>query len=94
MVAPKVVDEIGGRARGDGSAMINNGEAVAEAFGLVHIMRGEQNRSTALLEFADDLPQLPAALRVEPGGGFVEKQNLRIGHQRRGDGQALLLTAG
>ena len=35
-----------------------------------------------------------ARLRIEPGCGLIEKQQLRIAHQRAGHGQPLLLPAG
>src|SRR5262249_11888073 len=42
----------------------------------------------------DDIPQLPARLRIEAGGRFVEEQQLRITNQSTGHGQSLLLSAG
>ena len=40
------------------------------------------------------LPELEAALRVEPGRGLVEEQDLRIAGERAGDREALALAAG
>jgi hypothetical protein len=42
-------------------------------------MRGEEDGATLLLEAANDFPNLPAALRIEAGGGLVEKQNFGAG---------------
>jgi hypothetical protein len=57
-------------------------------------MGGEQDGSTFSLEDTDDVPELAAALRIESGGGFVEKKDARIAYERGGYGQALLLAAG
>ena len=46
------------------------------------------------LQFLDDVVNLAAHLRVEAGGGLVEKHYLRIVHQRHGESQALFLSAG
>src|SRR4029077_10174744 len=94
VMAAQAVDELGGGAFGDDLAVIDDGEAVAEAFGLVHVVRGEQDGPTALLEDADDVPELAAPLGIEFGGRLVEKKDARITDQSSGDGQALLLAAG
>ena len=39
-------------------------------------------------------PQVAPRLRIEPGGGLVEKQDLRLVDQRHRQQQALLLPAG
>ena len=86
VMAAEAVDEVGGSAFGDDLAVIDYGEAVAEAFGLVHVMRGEQDGATFFLESADDVPELAAALGIESGGGLVEKKNARIADQSGGYG--------
>jgi hypothetical protein len=73
VMAAEAVDEVGGSAFGDDLAVIHDGEAVAEAFGLVHVVSGEKNSATFFLEDADDVPELAAALGIESGGGLVEK---------------------
>src|ERR1019366_7860477 len=93
-MAAQAVDEVAGSAFGYDLAVIDDGELVAEAFGLVHIVRGEQDGATFFLESADDVPELAAALGIESGGGLVEKKNARIADQSGGDGPALLLAAG
>ena len=67
------VDEIRRRAFGDHLAVIHNSKPVAEALGLVHIMRGKQHGAALALECANNVPQLAAALWVQSGGGLVEK---------------------
>jgi hypothetical protein len=73
VMAAEAVDEVGGSAFGYDLAVIDYGELVAEAFGLVHVVRGEQHGATFFLEDADDVPVLAAALGIESGGGLVEK---------------------
>ena len=94
MMAAETVDEVGGSAIGDDLAVIDDGETVAEAFGFVHVVRGEQDGATLLLEAANDVPELAAALRIESGSWLVEKKDARVAHQSGGNGQALLLAAG
>src|ERR1700675_1588767 len=93
-MAAEPVDEVGGSAFGDDLAVIDDGEAVAEAFGFVHVVRGEEDGATFFLENADDVPELAAALGIESSGRLVEKKDPRIADQRGRDGEALLLTAG
>ena len=73
--------------------MIDNGQAIAQALGFVHVVRREQDRAARLLEAANDVPELAPALGIEAGGGLVQKQNLGIAHQRRRHGQPLALPA-
>ena len=47
-----------------------------------------------LAKLADDLPQLPPRLRIQPRRRLVQKQQLRVPHQRAGHRQPLLLPAG
>ena len=79
---------------GDGFAVIHDGHAVAEPFGFVHVMGGQQNGAARQLELFDQLPELAAGLRVEAGGGLVEEQKIGIAHQRAGQRQPLFLPAG
>ncbi len=56
-------------------------------------MRGQQHCAATRAVGGHQPPNLPARLWVQSSGGLVEKQNLRFGHQRAGDGQSLPLTA-
>jgi hypothetical protein len=57
-------------------------------------VRGQHDGAAGALELLDELPQLAAGLGIEPGGGLVEEQQLRVADQRAGEGKALLLAAG
>ena len=83
-----------GRAEGDDLAVVHDGDAIAEALGLVHVVRGENDGAAAPLEVVDQVPQMAARLGIEAGGGLVEKEQLGIADQGAGHGQALLLAAG
>src|SRR5690242_6993540 len=87
-------DQIGGRALGDDLSVIDDGEAITEALGFVHVMRGEQNCASVALKDADDIPQLAPALRVQAGRWFIQEQNFWITHQRGRDCQTLPLATG
>src|ERR1019366_1147966 len=80
VMAAEAVDEVAGSAFGNDLAVIDDGEAVAEAFGFVHVVSGEQDGATFLLESADDVPELAAALGIESGGGLVEKKDAWIAY--------------
>ena len=83
MMAAEPSDQVGRSAFGDDLTVIDDGEAIAEAFGFVHVVSGEEDGAAFFLEDADDVPELAAALRVEPGGRLVEKKNARISDERR-----------
>src|SRR5262245_34790483 len=67
---------------------------VAESLGLVHVMRRQENRPAAGAESVDQVPQLPARLRIEPGGRLVEHQQVGSADERAGYGETLALAAG
>ncbi len=81
-------------AQGEDPAAVDDRDPVAEPRRLFHVVGGEQDRPPALLEPLDDLPDLAARGRVEPGGRLVEEQHLGVADQRAGERQALLLAAG
>lgn len=57
-------------------------------------MGGEDDGFFGLLDLFNKVPKTLPRLRIEPGGGLVEKQNLRIVEQRDGQQQTLALPAG
>ena len=50
--------------------------------------------ASRLLEPLHQVPQVPPRLRIEPGRRLVQKQQLRVAHQRARHRQPLLLPAG
>src|SRR4029077_758275 len=93
VVPAQALDQLGRRAFGNDLAVVDDREPVAQAFGLVHVMRGQQHCAAIALKVANNVPELAAALRIESGRRFVEKKNSWISHERRGYGQALALSA-
>src|SRR6266536_6376488 len=68
-------------------------DSVAEPFGLVEVMGGEQDRHLAALpQAADHVEQLVADAGVETDGRLVEEQHLGLGEERAGDLEAATLA--
>ena len=67
---------------------------VAECFGLVHRVGHQDHGDAPGLEGPDHGPGVAAGGRIEPGGEFVEDDDLRVPEQRQRDEEPLLLTAG
>ena len=59
-------------------------DAVGEAVGLLQVLRREQHRGPVGDQLLDDVPQVAAAGRVEPGGRLVEEQHRRAVDERGG----------
>src|SRR5262245_14601782 len=73
--------------------MIDDGDAVAQNLGFIHVVRREHDRASHRLELGDQLPELPPRLRIESGGWLVEKEQVRLAHNRARQREALLLSA-
>src|SRR5213075_2526252 len=86
-------DELARRPEGDDLAMVDDRDTVAKSLGLVHVMRREQNRAAGRLELPDELPDLTARLRIEPGRRLVEEEQLRIADDRAREREPLLLPS-
>src|SRR5438270_6202569 len=93
MFAAETIDQFRGTSLGDDLAVINDGEAIAEALGFVHVVRGQEHGPAAPLKFANNLPELTAALWIKPGRRLIEEENAGVGHQRRRDGKPLTLAS-
>jgi hypothetical protein len=66
--------ELVGRAAGHDPAVVDEQHPVAQRVGLVQVVRGEEHGGAeAVPQPADVLPQVAAALRVEPGGRLVQE---------------------
>ncbi len=87
-------DHFPGRAGGDEAAPVHDGQAVAQALGLVHEVGREQHRLALLGEPLQALPDEVAGLGIEARGGLVEDQQVRVVHQGPGEGQAPFHAAG
>ena len=87
-------DQFARAAESDLFAVVHNGDALAEALGFVHVVRGEKDGAAGGFELLDQIPKLAASLRVEAGGRFIEKQKIGIANEGASESEALLLAAG
>ena len=94
VIAAQLGNQLARRAQGDHLAVIDDRHTIAQALGLVHVVRRQQDRSARGAEVANEVPQLPARLRIEPGGRLVEEQEIGIPDQRARDRESLALPAG
>ena len=93
VMSTEMIDQLRRTSSRDYLTVIDNHQPVTKLLGLIHVMRSQQHRATRLLKVPHDVPKLPPTLRIKSGGRLVQKQNLRISHQRRRHSQPLLLAA-
>ncbi len=74
--------------------MVDDGDAVAEFVGFLHVVGGEDDGDAFMPERCDGFPHGDAALRVEAGGGLVEEEDLGPVGDGAGDLDALGEAAG
>src|SRR5207248_581797 len=82
------------RALADDFAVVDDGDAVAEALRFFDIVRSEHDGFLVALELFDDVVNLAANLRVKAGSGFVEENDFGIVDQRDRESETLFLAAG
>src|ERR1035437_7700736 len=63
------------RAKGQHTAVVDDGQPVAERVCLFHVVRGQQDGNAFLVQLLHGRPHGHAALRVEAGGGLVEEED-------------------
>src|SRR5271157_5983201 len=66
---------------------VNDGDTVAEAFGLVQVVRTEENGLTFFLELPDGIPHGPGGFRVEPRRRLIQEYDHGLVDQASGQGQ-------
>ena len=86
-------DEVGRGVLGGEATAVHDRQAVAELFGLVHVVGGDDQGDPLELQPVEAVPQEMAGLGVEAGGRFVEDEELRFGDEGPGDGQPALHPA-
>ena len=80
-------------ALGDLAAVVQHQQALAQALGLVHEVRGQQDRLALAQQALQALPHQVARLRIEAGGRLVKQQQIGVVHQRTRQRQAALHAA-
>ena len=87
-------DVLGG-ADLDDAAVAHDGDAVAQAHGLVQVVGDEDDRLLELLlEFQQLVLHVTADQRVQGAEGLVHQQQVGVGGERAGEADALLHAAG
>jgi hypothetical protein len=74
-------------ALADQTAVVDDGDPVGEPVGLLQVLGGQQHGSAGVHQVAEQRPQVPAAGRVQPGGGLVQEQHLGPADQAGGQVQ-------
>ena len=77
VLSPERCFEFARRAEGDDLAVIDDGDAIAKAFGFFDVVRGHDDRLLFAAKLFDDVVDFAADLRVEAGGGLVEEEHAR-----------------
>ncbi len=94
MLGAESGDERAWSIESDDLAAIDDGHAITQQLGFVHVVRRQQDGAALGSVPRQQVPQLAARLRVEPGRRLVEKQQVGLSHQRAGQREPLLLSAG
>src|ERR1044071_762626 len=92
MLGAETRDELLRGAEGDDLAVVHDRHAIAELFGFLHVVRGDDDGAACAFDSFDEIPELPPRLGIEAGGGLVEKEELGIGDEGARERQPLLLT--
>jgi hypothetical protein len=94
LAAPGLGREAGGGVQRDHAAVVDQGDAVAEPFGFLHEVGDQDDRHAAVADVLDQLPGVPARLRVQARGHLVQHRDLGPADQGQRDRQPLPLPAG
>ena len=73
---------------------IEDGDAIAQAVNLVHVVTDQQDGDTVCAQILDQVPHGASRVRVESGGELVEQDDPRGTDQGENHRQPLLLAAG
>src|SRR5688572_24604923 len=87
-------DQLPRRPERDHPPEIDDRDSIAEPLGFFHIVGRENDRASLQLERLDELPELPARLRIEARGRLIEEEELRIADECAGEREPLLLATG
>ncbi len=82
------------RALGDLLAVVEHGDAVAQAHDELDVVLDQQDGAVVVADTVDQLAQHHLLGGVHAGGRLVERDQLRVGGERAGDLQAPLVAVG
>lgn len=74
--------------------MVDDGDAVAQGLGLLHVVGGHDHCGAALADGAHHVPHGQARLGVERGGELVEEDQFGLAQQGERDEDPLALSSG
>ena len=75
--------------------MVDDGDALGDAFDFFHVVGGEENGDVfGLVHVADVVPDMVAGLGVEAERGFVEEEDVGVVEQTAGDFETAFHAAG
>ena len=83
-----------GSVQGHDLTVVDEHYPVAEPFSFVHEMCDQHDGHATISDTCDELPGVPASLRVKAGRQLVEDRDLRVADQRERDCHPLLLASG
>src|SRR5262249_22053578 len=66
--------EVVGGALADNHAIVDDGQAIAELIGFIHVVSGQEDGHAASAQAANLIPDMCAALRVEASGWLIEEE--------------------
>ena len=90
----RVGEDVARRALFDQAPGVEHADALAEAGHQAEVVGDQQDgRVNAAAQLFDQIEDLGLDRGVEPGGGLVEHQQVRVHGQRHGDDHTLLLAA-
>ncbi len=87
-------DELIDGALSEDFAVVDNGDEVADALGLFHVVGGVDDGAALIAQGADDVEDGVAGLRVDAGGRLIEQDERGIVDERGGEVEASLHAAG
>ena len=79
---------------GNLAPLVHDDHPVAEAFGLFHVVGGDEDRLACRLQLSDEIPEREAKRGVQTRRRLVENQQIGIVDQRHGDGHSSSETSG
>src|SRR5262249_14005872 len=91
MLAPNRGYELLRSAERNDLPVIHNGDTIAQALSLIHVMRRQNDRAPCLLQLIHQIPQVTPRLWIESRRRLIKKQQFRIANQRTRHRQPLLL---
>ncbi len=90
MLILDVADEVRECIQPDQPAVDDEGNPIAEPFGFLDVVSGEEYSRPGLVQRGKQLPDLPGTGHIDPGGRFIEEQNGWLVDDPGGDRQLSL----